>query len=166
MFSFFPKERRDNRRRLCLDRTNNLFSFIGSFVLKQSKKIMYMSNHHYSSTPLGGLWATEEGTCDVSESVAARTQIQRASASSSVKSTLFPNPSTSSSVFNSSKCDTGATNAEWDPQWTSLVVAALIRPLSSSAGADIDATREDGPLALAHTTASTPEPGYGRAQKK
>jgi hypothetical protein len=35
-----------------------------------------MSYHHYSPAPLGGLWATEEGTCDARESEATRTQVQ------------------------------------------------------------------------------------------
>jgi hypothetical protein len=74
-----------------------------------------MSYHHYSPVPSGGLRASEEGTCDASESEATCTQIHRASASSSVESTLRSDPSTFISVFNSGKCDTVTTNAEWDP---------------------------------------------------
>jgi hypothetical protein len=62
-----------------------------------------MSYHHYSPTPSGGLQATEEGTCNASESEATDTRIQRASASSSVKSALRLDPSTSSSIFNFEK---------------------------------------------------------------
>jgi hypothetical protein len=74
-----------------------------------------MSYHHYSPVLSGGLPASEEGTCNASESEAARTRIHRASASSSIESTLCSDPSTFSSVFNSGKCDTMTTNAEWDP---------------------------------------------------
>jgi hypothetical protein len=74
-----------------------------------------MSYHHYSPTPLGGLRAPKEGTCDASESEAMCTRIQRASDLSSVKSELHPDLSTSSSVFNSGKCDMAATNTERDP---------------------------------------------------
>jgi hypothetical protein len=114
-----------------------------------------MSYHHYSPTPSGGLWATKEGTCDANESEAACTQIQRASSSSSVKSVLCPDQSTSSLVFNSRKCDTAATNVELEPQWTPLAAAASIRPLSSSAATDIDVAREDGPSALPSTKPQT-----------
>jgi hypothetical protein len=104
-----------------------------------------MSYHHYYAAPSGGLQATEGGTCDASESEGTHTWIQWASASSSIKSVLHPDPSTSSSVFNYGKCDTGATNVERHPQWTLLAAAASIRPSSSSAAADIDATTEDCP---------------------
>jgi hypothetical protein len=57
----------------------------------------------------------EEGTYDASESKAACTRVQRTSTSSSVKSAMRPDLSTSSSVFNSQKCDTVATNVEHDP---------------------------------------------------
>jgi hypothetical protein len=56
-----------------------------------------MSYHDYSPMPSGGLWETEEGTCNTSESEAARTRVQRASSSSTIKSVLRPDPSTSSS---------------------------------------------------------------------
>jgi hypothetical protein len=62
---------------LCLDHMNNLFSFV---------RIMYTSYTRYSPMPSGGLRETEEGTCDASESKATRTQVQRASASSYIKS--------------------------------------------------------------------------------
>jgi hypothetical protein len=54
----------DNMRWLCLDRMNNLFSFIQ--ILRTYTK--------------GGLWALEEGTCDASKSETARTWIQMESA--------------------------------------------------------------------------------------
>jgi hypothetical protein len=38
-FPFLSKETRDNKRRLCLDNTNNLFfQSSGSFILKQKQK--------------------------------------------------------------------------------------------------------------------------------
>jgi hypothetical protein len=104
-----------------------------------------MSYHYYSPLPSGGLWATKEGTCDTSESEATLTQIQRASASSYVKSALHLDPSTSSSVFNSRKCNMAATNVERDPQRTLLVTAAP----------DIDAAREDDPSTLPSTKPRT-----------
>jgi hypothetical protein len=139
-----------------LDHTNNLF-FIhpDCSYLNKSKRIIYISYHHYYPTPSGGLRATKEGTCDARESEAVRTRVQRASASSSVKSTLHPDPSTSSSVSNSGKCNTTATNVEWDPQWTPSMVAASIQPLKSSATVDKEAAREDGPSALSSTKSRT-----------
>jgi hypothetical protein len=95
---------------MCLDRTNNLISFI----LTQKQKINYTSYHHYSPKPSGGLRATEEGTYDASKSEAVRTRVQRASTSSSVRSALCLDCSTSSSVFNYEKYDSAATNAEHD----------------------------------------------------
>jgi hypothetical protein len=44
-------------------------------LTKSIKRIIYMSYHHYSLMPSGGLWATEEGTCDTSEFEATWTQI-------------------------------------------------------------------------------------------
>jgi hypothetical protein len=73
-----------------------------------------MSYHHYPPTPLGGLRATEEGACDTSESEAVQTHVQRTPASFSIKSTLRPNPRSSSLASSSKKCDTIATNAEWE----------------------------------------------------
>jgi hypothetical protein len=111
----------DNMRWLCLDRMNNLFSFIQ--ILRTYTK--------------GGLWALEEVTCDASESEAARTWIQMESAPCSVKSMLHLDPSTSSLVFSSRKCDTAVANGEWDPQQTLLAATASIRPSSSSTAMDI-----------------------------
>jgi hypothetical protein len=110
-----------------------------------------MSYHHYSPTPSGGLRTTEEGRCDASKSEDGRTQIQRASASSNVKFALCPNLSTASSVSDSRKCNTVATNKEQNPQHTPLAAATLIRPLSSFATVDIDAAREDNPSVLPST---------------
>jgi hypothetical protein len=129
MFSLFSKGRRLNRRRLCLDHMNNLF-FIHPdfFVLTQKQKLNYTSYHRcYSPAPSGGLQAIEEGTYDTSESKSSRTRVQRASASWSVRSTLPSDPSSSSSDFSSGKCNMAATNAEWDPQRTSLAASVSIR---------------------------------------
>jgi hypothetical protein len=84
-----------------------------------------MSYHPYSPRPSGQLWATEEGTRDARESEATHTQVPRASASSSVKSALRLDPSTSSLVFTSRKGDTVATNAEWVPVSTCSVDLAF-----------------------------------------
>jgi hypothetical protein len=101
--------------------------------LHKRKWIIDTSYHHYSHAPSRGLRADKEGTCDASESEAMRTHVQRASALSSVKSALRPDPSISSSVFSSRKCDTVATNTEQD----------------------IDSAREDGPLASPSTKSRT-----------
>jgi hypothetical protein len=115
----------------------------------------YTSYHHYSPTMSGGLHATEEGMCDSSESTVARTQVQTASTSPSVKPALRPDPSTSRSASGSGKCDTTATNAERDPQRTLLAVAASIRPLSHSTTADMDVASEDDPLTSPSTKSLT-----------
>jgi hypothetical protein len=52
----------------------------------------------------------------MTQSEAARTQVQRASASSSIRSALCPDPSTSKSVFSSEKCDMVAVDVEQDPR--------------------------------------------------
>jgi hypothetical protein len=70
-----------------------------------------VSYHHYSPVPSGELQETEKGTCDASEYEVVRTQVQRASASSSVRFVLCSDLSTSSS----GKYDTTATSAERDP---------------------------------------------------
>jgi hypothetical protein len=114
-----------------------------------------MSYHHYCPVPSGGLHASKEGTYDAIESKAAGTQVQRASASSFVKSTLHPKLSTSRSVFNSGKCNMVAINTEQEPQRTPLACAASIQPWSNSTSMDIGAAKEDGPLALPSTKSQT-----------
>jgi hypothetical protein len=132
-----------------LDHMNNLF-FIrpDHSYLNKRKRIIYTSYHQQSPTPSGGLWAIEERTCSASGSESVRTWVQRASASSSVKSALHPDPSTCSLVYSSGKCDMVATNAEWNTQRTPSAGAVSIRPSRSSAATDIETAREDGPLVL------------------
>jgi hypothetical protein len=49
------------------------FHLFRPFVLTQEQKINYTSYHrYYNLVPSGGLWATNEGTCDVGESEVAR----------------------------------------------------------------------------------------------
>jgi hypothetical protein len=43
--------------------------------LNKSKRIIYISYHHYSPTPSGGLLSTKEETCDTTKSKATHTQI-------------------------------------------------------------------------------------------
>jgi hypothetical protein len=71
--------------------------------LHESKRINYTRYHHYSPAPSGELRATEEGTYDASKSEAMRTRVYRAPVSSSVRSTLRPDPSTSGFFFSSWK---------------------------------------------------------------
>jgi hypothetical protein len=106
LFSLFSEGRRVNWRQLCLDRVNNLFFFIHSdfFVLTQKRKVNYTSyRSYYSPTPSGEPWATKRGTFYCSESEAALIQAQRASASSSARFALRPDPSNPSLVFCSEK---------------------------------------------------------------
>jgi hypothetical protein len=121
--------------------------------LHKTKRINYTSYHHYSPVSSGGLQAIEEGTYDTSKSEAACTRVQRATALSSIRSALCPDPSTSRSVFNSGKCDTVVTNAEPDPQWTLLAEVASIQSSSSSITVDIDTAKED-----VHQRHPTPDP--------
>jgi hypothetical protein len=91
------------------------------------------------------------GTYDTSELEATCTQVQRAFASTSVRSALRPDLSSSISDLSSGKCDTVATNVEWDPQRTPLAAASSIQPSSNSTAVDIDAAREDVLLSLSST---------------
>jgi hypothetical protein len=156
-FLLFSKERRDNWRRMCLDRMNNLIFFHPNLsYLHKSKKINCTSYHYYPlPMPSGGLRAIKEGAYNASKFEAARTWVQRASASSFVRSTLRPNPSTSRLVFSSGKCDTVATNAKRDPQWTPLAAAGSLQSSSSSTTVDIDAAKEDGPSVPPSTRSQT-----------
>jgi hypothetical protein len=87
-----------------------------SFILTQRQKVNYASYHrYYSPAPLGGPQATEQGTYNASESKAMCTQVQRASGSSLVRSTLRLDLSHSRSSFGSRKCDTEVTNTGRDP---------------------------------------------------
>jgi hypothetical protein len=95
-----------------LDHTNNLFLVHLDHPYLNKKRTTYIGYHHYSLVLSEWSWATEEGTCDASESEAARTRAQRASTSSSVNPALRPDPSTSRSVSSSRKCDTTVINAE------------------------------------------------------
>jgi hypothetical protein len=116
VFPFLSKERRDNMRPLCLDHTNNLFSFI--YIFCTYTKAKGLTTQATTITPpalSGGLQAIKEGTCDANESEATRTWIQRDSASPSVKSAFCLDLSTSSSVFSCGKSDTAATSAKWNP---------------------------------------------------
>jgi hypothetical protein len=72
------------------------------------QKVNKLDYHYYSPVSSGGSWANEEETRDASESEAMLTRGQRASASSSVRSTFCPDPSSSSS----GKCDKVTTNAD------------------------------------------------------
>jgi hypothetical protein len=110
-----------------LDHTNNLFLIHQDCsYLNKRKRTTYISYHHYS-TSSGGSHATEEGMCDANDSEATHTQVQRASASSSIKPALCPELSTSRLVFSSGKCDTVATSTEQAPQRTPLAAVVLIR---------------------------------------
>jgi hypothetical protein len=77
--------------------------------------INYMSYRHYSPASLGGLQATEEGTCIAIKFEAMHNRVQRASASPSVKLMLRPDLSNPSAVSSSGKCDTATTNVEQAP---------------------------------------------------
>jgi hypothetical protein len=100
--------------------------------LNKCKRIIYMSYHHYSPTLSGELRATKEGTCDTSESKATCTRVQRAPPSSSIKSVLRPDLSTSSSASSSGEFDTTASNAERDTQRAPLAAVVSIQPSRSS----------------------------------
>jgi hypothetical protein len=126
----------------------------GSY-LNKNERIIYTSYHQYSPTLSLGLQATEEGTCDASESEATCTQDHRASTSSSIIPALYLDLSTSISACSSRKCDTVATNAVQDPQQTPLADVASIWVLSSSTTVDKDVARKDDPLAPLSTKSQT-----------
>jgi hypothetical protein len=101
---------------MCLDRMNNLIFFHSDLsYLHKSKRINYTSYHHPPPVPSGWLRATILRAYDANKSEAARTWVQRASASSSITSVLCPDSSTSRSVFSTRKCDTVAINREQTP---------------------------------------------------
>jgi hypothetical protein len=101
---------------MCLDRMNNLISFFQIF--RTYTEVKGLTTQATTSTPpcrQEGCEQPKKDTYNAIKSKATRTQVQRASASSSVRSMLRPDLRTSRSVFSSGKCDTVATNAEWDP---------------------------------------------------
>jgi hypothetical protein len=114
-----------------------------------------MSYHHYYPTLSGRLWATDEGICNTSETEAMRTQVQSAPASSSIKSTLHLDLSTSSSTSTSGKCNTIATSIERDPHRALLAAVLPIQPSSSSTAVDIYAAGDDDPSELPSTKSQT-----------
>jgi hypothetical protein len=87
-----------------------------SFLLTQEQKINDVSYHrYYYPVPSGGMWATEGRTCDASEFEVARTRVHKASTSSSIRSTLHPDPSSSNLASSSEMCDKAVTNIDRVP---------------------------------------------------
>jgi hypothetical protein len=85
-----------------------------------------------------------------SESEVVHTRVQRASNLSCIKSVLHPEPSTSSSVFSSEKCNTAATNTKQHPKRAPL--EPRVEPAFEQLHAmDIATTKERGLSALPST---------------
>jgi hypothetical protein len=105
--------------------------------------------------PSGGLLGTDGRTYNASESEVRHAKIQRASTRSSIKTALHVDPSSSSSVSSSGKCDKAATSVDRVPQRTSVVAVASNWPSSNSATVDRDAAREEAPSALSNTKSRT-----------
>jgi hypothetical protein len=81
--------------------------------------------------------------------------VQRASTYSSVRSVLHPDPSSSSSVSNSEKCNRVVGNANRVPQRTPLAATTSVWSSSSSAAEDSDTAKEDIPSALSSSKSRT-----------
>jgi hypothetical protein len=107
------------------DYANNLhFSYPGlPYFTKQKNNQL---DPYYCSASFGRSRANEEGTSDASESEAALTKGQRASAWSSLRSASCLDLSNCNSDFSSAKCNKSMTNADRVPDWTPLVAAMLI----------------------------------------
>jgi hypothetical protein len=117
------------------DCTNNVcFSHWGlPYLQKRDNKSNYRC---YCFTSCRGSRANVEGTSDASKFKATLTKGHRASTSSSLWSTVHPDPSNSSSDFSSGKCEKAATNADRVPHWTLVTAMVLIRLSTSSAIVD------------------------------
>jgi hypothetical protein len=129
------------------DCANNLhFSYLGLLYFTKQKNNQL--DHYHSSASSGGSRANKEGMSGASESEAALTKGQRASAWSLLNSASHPDPSNFSLDFSLGKCSKEATNVDRVPHRTPLEAAVLIRFSTSSTTRDRDVAREDGPPAL------------------
>jgi hypothetical protein len=150
------KHKEKNKQDATICRLCETSIHLGSYLHKSKKKKNDKNYHHCSiPTPTGGSWATDKGVYDINESDAWRAWVQRASTSSCVRSALRPDPSSSSLVPNSGKCDRAATNIDRVPQRTPLAVVASIWSSNSSIAEDSDAAKEDGSSALFNTNSQT-----------
>jgi hypothetical protein len=94
------------------------FSFFGvPYLHKGKRKNQNNTNYHHYSTPasLGEPRAADGGMNDANKFEVGHTWVQRASTWSSIRSALHTDPSSSSSVPNSRKCDKAVANTDWVP---------------------------------------------------